>query len=311
MEVAAEYSAFAGWDRNLRLSNDSIELIVTLEVGPRIISYRPLEGRSVLKLIDEEAGKSNEKEWKIRGGHRLWVGPEDFGKKESLTYALDNSEVEHAIENDFSVRVSHLSESPAIVRREMVISLDRTGPGVTIEHRLTNEMGGPLVIAPWALSVMAPGGYAVIPQPRPGSHPEDYLPNRAIVAWPFTDLSDERLRVGRRTIRLSQKKGPPIKFGLRHTEGWVAYVNDGQLFVKSVPFIEEETYPDLGSNFEAFTNSQFLELETLGPLKRIPAGETVVHKESWTLFSEVIPPVVDDEEAFLEWMELYANQRPT
>jgi hypothetical protein len=308
--VAAEYSAFAGWEKNLKLANNSVELIVTLEVGPRIISYRPLEGRNVFKLVEEEAGTSNEKEWRIRGGHRFWVGPEDFGNKESLTYAPDNSEVEHVIKNEFAVSVSHVSESPTIVRREMVISLDRTGPAVMVEHRLTNESGKPLVIAPWALSVMAPGGYAIIPQPPPGVHPDDYVPNRAIVAWPFTDLSDERLRVGRRTIRLSQKNGPPIKFGLRHTEGWVAYFHDGHLFVKSVPFIDAEMYPDLGSNFEAFANSEFLELETLGPLKRMSAGETAVHKESWAVFSKVAEPDVGDEEAFLAVMELYTNQLP-
>jgi GNAT superfamily N-acetyltransferase len=36
--VAVEYSAFAGWKKNLKLANDSVELIVTLEAGPRIIS---------------------------------------------------------------------------------------------------------------------------------------------------------------------------------------------------------------------------------------------------------------------------------
>ena len=58
--MAAKYSSFAGWEKNLKLFNDSVEVIITLEVGPRIISYRPLKGRSVFKLVDEEAGKSNE-----------------------------------------------------------------------------------------------------------------------------------------------------------------------------------------------------------------------------------------------------------
>ena len=91
--MAAKYSSFAGWEKNLKLFNDSVEVIITLEVGPRIISYRPLKGRSVFKLVDEEAGKSNEEGWKIRGGHRLWIAPEDFGKKDGLTYAPDNSQV--------------------------------------------------------------------------------------------------------------------------------------------------------------------------------------------------------------------------
>jgi hypothetical protein len=179
-----------------------------------------------------------------------------------------------------------------------------------VEHRLTNEGDALLVAAPWALSVMAPGGYAVIPQPRLGTHPADYAPNRAIVAWPFTDLADERLHLGRRTIVLTQKEGPPIKFGLRHTAGWVAYFCHGHLFLKSVPFIDGENYPDLGANFEAFANAEFLELETLGPLKQIAPGETLLHNESWVVFASLVAPEVEDEEALLEWIKPYASQLP-
>jgi hypothetical protein len=306
--MAVEYSSFAGWRKNLRLFNDSVEVIITLEVGPRIISYRPLDGQSVLKLVDEEAGQSNEEGWRIRGGHRLWIAPEDFGQKDGLTYAPDNSPVEHAIDDEFTVRVSQLIENPAKIRREMVITLERTGPKVTVEHRITHQSGAALELALWALSVMAPNGYAVIPQPRSGTHPQDYVPNRVIIAWPFTDLTDERLRIGRRFIWLRQAGGPPLKFGLRHTEGWAAYVLGDHLFMKSVPFIAEGIYPDLGSNFEAFTNADLLELETLGPLKRISAGETIVHQESWAVFSKVLLPDGREEEELLQAIEPYKKQ---
>ena len=78
--------------------------------------------------------------------------------------------------------------------------------------------------------------------------------------------------------------------------------------MKSVPFIEGEPYPDFGSNFETFTNPEFLELETLGPLKRISEGETLVHNESWVVFSGVCLPDVEEEEAFLERFEPYRKQ---
>jgi hypothetical protein len=259
-------------------------------------------------LVDEEAGKSNEEGWRIRGGHRLWVAPEDFGKKDGLTYAPDNSQVEHAIDDEFTVRVSRVIENPSKIRLDMVVTLERTGPKVTVEHRITNQGGKSLDLAPWAVSVMAPGGYTVIPQPSPGTHPQDYVPNRAIIAWPFTDLTDERLRIGRRLIWLRQANGPPIKFGLRHTEGWAAYVLDDHLFMKSVPFFAGETYPDLGSNFEAFTNSELLELETCGPLKRISSGETIVHKESWVVFSKFLMQDLQEEEEILYAMEQYKKQ---
>ena len=146
--MATEYLSFAGWERNLKLSNDFVEVIITLEVGPRIISYRPLQGRSVFKLVCEEAGKSKEDVWKIRGGHRLWSAPEDFGKEDSLCYALDNSEVEHSIEDEFTVRVSNLIEKPTKIRREMVVRLEPKSPRITVEHRITNQGDIPLELAP-------------------------------------------------------------------------------------------------------------------------------------------------------------------
>jgi hypothetical protein len=132
--------------------------------------------------------------------------------------------------------------------------------------------------------------------------------NRAMVVWPFTDLADERFRVGRRMMRLHQRQGLPFKIGLRHPEGWAAYVLGDHLFIKSVPLIERATYPDMGSNFETFTNAEFLELETLGPLKRVSAGEIVAHHESWLVFSGVRLPNFEDEDAFLEALEPYREQ---
>jgi hypothetical protein len=307
--MPAEYSSFAGWEKNLKLSNGFAEVIITVAVGPRIISYRPAGGRSVFKLAEDQAGKSNEEAWKIRGGHRLWTAPEDFGQEDSLCYALDNSEVAHEIEDEFTVRVSNLIEKPAKIRREMVVRLDKTSPKVTVEHRIIHEGGGdPLEVAPWGLSVMAPGGYAVLSHPPLGTHPEDYLPNRAMVVWPFTDLADERFRVGRRMMRLHQRQGLPFKIGLRHPEGWAAYVLGDHLFIKSVPLIESAAYPDMGSNFETFTNAEFLELETLGPLQTISAGETIAHTESWIVFSGVRLPRIEDEDAFLKALEPYRKQ---
>jgi hypothetical protein len=306
--MAAEYSSFGGWKRNVRLSNGFAEAIITLEVGPRIISYRPAQGRSVFKLVGEEAGKSNEAAWRIRGGHRLWTAPEDFGKQGSLCYALDNSEVEHVIEDELTVKVSNLIDGATKIRREMVVELEKTSPKVSVEHRISHQGGPPVEVAPWALTVMAEGGYAVLSQPPLGTHPQDYLPNRSIVSWPFTDLSDERFRVGSRLISLRQTRRPPFKIGLRHAEGWAAYVLGDHLFLKNVPFIEGETYPDFGSNFETFTNAEFLELETLGPLKRISEGETLIHNESWVVFSEVRLPDATDGEAFLEALEPYRKQ---
>jgi hypothetical protein len=309
--MAAEYAPFGGWNKNLKLSNDSVELIITLEVGPRIISFRPLNGKNVFKVVAEQSGKSNESDWKIRGGHRLWTAPEDFDRTidgQSLTYVIDNSPVEHRIEGEHRARVSHRMNHPEKIHREMIVTLEASGPRVTVEHQVTNRGGVPLEFAPWALSVMAENGHAIIPRPPLGSHPGDFLPNQLIVVWPFTDLSDQRLRLGQRVTKLNQSVGRPLKIGLRHTEKWAGYVLDDQLFLKSIPLIEGAIYPDLGSNFETFTNHEILELESLGPLKKVAPGETVSHVESWAVFSGVSLLDTPDEETLLRAVEPYVQK---
>ena len=66
-----EIIAHAGWNRNLCLANDHAEVIVTLDVGPRILSYKRSAGENVFKNYDDQLGSSGESDWKIRGGHRL------------------------------------------------------------------------------------------------------------------------------------------------------------------------------------------------------------------------------------------------
>src|SRR5438552_1739186 len=42
--VKLESVPYAGWKHNLRLSNGDAEFMVTLDVGPRILSYRLQDG---------------------------------------------------------------------------------------------------------------------------------------------------------------------------------------------------------------------------------------------------------------------------
>ena len=59
--------------------------------------------------------------------------------------------------------------------------------------------------------------------------------------------------------------------------------------VKRAPAIAGRQYPDYGCNLEVFTNPDFLEVETLGPLCALAPGESVSHVERWWLFGSVPP----------------------
>jgi hypothetical protein len=272
--------AFNGWQNNLRLSNGTVELIVTLEVGPRILSYRKNGGVNPLKVFEDQAGGTGEQIWRSRGGHRLWIAPED----KVLTYFPDNTPVAWEKLGDLRAKLVSTPETSTGFQKEIEITIDPAGTGVNIVHRVTRIDSTPAYVSPWALTVMAAGGVAIVPQPEMGQHPRDLLPNRAMVLWPYTDMSDPRWRFGRKYILLKQDvSSGPTKIGLAHQLGWSGYLIEGAFFFKRYPWNPTAVYPDNGCNFETFTNARMLELESLGPLTSLHPKQSVEHAERWEL----------------------------
>jgi len=54
--------------------------------------------------------------------------------------------------------------------------------------------------------------------------------------------------------------------------------------MKRVSILAGACYPDHGCNFELYSDPDFLELETLGPLIELSPGQTVTHEEEWSLW---------------------------
>jgi hypothetical protein len=293
-KVTVEKIDYQGWKNNLRISNGDAELIVTLDVGPRVISYRLADGKNVFKEYPDMLGKSGEADWQIRGGHRLWVGPEDTTR----TYAADNGPVAYK-EDSKGVTFTPAPETEYGIQKQISVQLAPQGSKVTLLHTITNVSDKATELAPWSLSVMAAGGTEIIPlpphRPHPGSaknarSPKDFAANQLMAIWPFFDFTDQRWHFGSKYITLHQdaKKGP-TKLGLAHTAGWVGYLNNGTLFVKRFGYQEGKKYPDHGCNFETFTNEDMLEIESLGPLVKLAPGKSVHHTEHWDLIGNVEP----------------------
>ncbi len=285
-----ETIAYRGWKNNLRIDNGNAELIVTLDVGPRILSYRLADGTNVFKEYPDQMGRGGELDWMIRWGHRQWTWPEDHTR----TYALDNGPVGHREVEKGLVLFTPAPETAYGLQKELDVRLATTGSRVTVVHRYTNIGDEPTVLAPWGVSVMAPGGVEVIPLPPKRPHPgsprnarsaADFAADRLMVLWPYFDFQDPRWHFGSKFITLRQDPGRgPTKLGLAHKLGSVGYLNGGTLFVKWFEYREGQIYPDDGVNLETFTNEDMLEIETLGPLITLDPGQSVEHTERWELF---------------------------
>jgi hypothetical protein len=67
----------------------------------------------------------------------------------------------------------------------------------------------------------------------------------------------------------------------------VAYLNRGNLYVKRIPYVEGATYPDMGTNYQTFSNEDMLEMETVGVLTTLAPGQSAELSESWELHGKV------------------------
>jgi len=300
--------AFGGWKNNLLLRNGEFEALITLDVGPRILRYGPAGGqRNLLGVTEEQLGKSGEKGWTIRGGHRLWTSPEDPAR----TYALDNTPVQHTIVGNRAVVIA--PPDPSQLERKMTVSLSDTGNRLHIEHTVTNQGATTQKISVWALTIMPRGGTGLIPLPEKEHHPEgttnasaeDFGPQFSMSLWPYFSFDDKRWSFRDQMIRVSQRENvAATKIGLRLSEGWAGYVHDGFLFVKTVPNSKSAVYPDGGCNFECYTDSNILELETLSPLDDLAPGATFTHHETWAFFpvEKGAIEAMSDEKFRSEWL---------
>ncbi len=268
-----------------RLANDDVELVVTTDVGPRIARYAFHDGENVLGEAPGPPMVTPLGAWHARGGHRLWAAPESRPR----TYAPDDEPVAFSCADDRTIELRAPVEPATGLEKTITVMLGPTGSAVLLLHRITNRALWPLRFAPWALTIMAPGGTAIVPQEPYRTWDEDIAPARPLVLWHYTDLRDPRFDLGARHVRLrvDAAREAPQKFGVLNTRGWAAYHAGTTLFVKRVAHVPGAAYPDFGVNTEVYTAGTFIELETLGPLVEVAPGDAATHVEEWRLLRDV------------------------
>jgi hypothetical protein len=276
--------SYPGWKNCLRISNGEIELIVTIDVGPRVIRCGFVGGENEFAEYPEQINLANDSAYHSYGGHRLWAAPEVRG----WTNHPDDHPVDWHEEGEEFILVAPREEGTGL-QKSISICLDKIKNHARIKHTIINHNNHDVSLAPWAISVMAPGGRLIVPQEPFISHIERVLPVRPLVLWGYTDMQDPRWVWGNKYIQLRQdtRAKTPQKFGMQINQGWAAYANGDRVFIKRFPFKSEATYPDFSCNAEFFTNQRMLEVESLGPILTLRPGESTSHLESWFLFRDI------------------------
>ena len=292
-EIKVERTEYKGWRNCYRVSNGEAELIVTGDVGPRVIRFGFVGGQNVFKEYPEQMGKSGEDKFQLRGGDRVWKAPED----PVATWAPDNVPVE-VIPTPTGLVARAPVEPLTMLRKEIEVSMAPSGTEVTVSHRITNHALFTVEFAPWVLTMMAPGGTAITGFPPRGRHPINLEATNPLVMWAYTNLADKRWTFTKRYLALHQdpNNSEAQKLGTFNRDTWAVYLLNGEAFVKRATADPVKTYTDFGCSFETFTNNEFLEIETLGPLTKVSPGQTVTQVEHWSLHRNVrVPALIDDD----------------
>jgi hypothetical protein len=290
--VKVEKTEYGGWKNCWRISNGDVEVIITGDVGPRIIRYGFIDGQNLFKEYPEQLGRSGEEQFQLRGGDRVWKAPED----PIATWAPDNVPVEVTVTASGLVARAPI-EPTTRLQKEIEVNMAPSGPQVTVSHRIWNRSLFTLEFSPWALTMMAQGGMAITGFPPRGKHPINLEATNPLVMWAYTDLSDKRLSFTRKYVVLRQDpaNASAQKLGLFNADTWATYLLNGEMFVKRAKAEAGKVYPDFGCSFETFTNNEFLEMETLGPLTKVPPGSVVGQTEHWALYRHVNLPEISDD----------------
>jgi hypothetical protein len=288
--ISADKISYKGWQNVWRLSNPAVMLLVTSDVGPRVL-HLGLQGQeNEFYEVPEQAGLTVGDEFRMYGGHRLWVAPET----ERTTFP-DNLPVQVQTTNSGAVFAAPPESSG--LQKTLELRLHHDSPNVEVVHTIRNTAAQPTVLSAWALSVLRPGGRAVLPlfPPAPWG-PEHLQPVSALSLWSYTDLAASSWKLGPKYIQLDQSLAGAQGFGMQklgfiNKAGWGAYIRENHVFIKRIAW-HEGTYVDT-ANFELFANKDFLELETLSPQQELQPGETYTHIENWSLHSGGLDDIAD------------------
>ena len=281
-------SDFKDYGKCLQMSNGIIEALVTIDIGPRIISFSFVGGKNVMNdnrgAFEPVKGPQFDNhyykgaKWENFGGHRLWTSPESLPE----TYYPDCNPVDYEVRGK-TVVFTPPPQPENGVALSMEITMSEDSAEMSVVHKGKNISNESREFALWALSVMTTGGVEIIPQNTCNTV---LLPNRKIVLWPYANAKDNRLFLGNKFITLRQDVNATdaFKLGTDCFAGVGYYCLEDVVFSKKYEHKINGNYPDGGVSYETYTNEAFLEFETLSTLATVAPQKEINHKEVFSLY---------------------------
>ena len=277
---AVEHSGLAA----IELVERRTRVVIVHAIGPRIAWFGLLDHDNLLYW--DTAGKHARGDWRLYGGHRLWITRPGADESEEA-YSPDNAPCRvRELRGGISVVAP---PGPAQIEKSLVVRAE--GPDWIIEHRIRNTSDMLWSGGAWALTCTAPkkgargthyhipldGGdprwdlfTMVVPRRWGGSH-------QSRLADPQFQLGEEELVI--------RSRGAEAKRMLFAPRGAIRMSDPvrGEFTKRAAP-VRGGAYP-LATNVAVYLAPQsfMVELETMSPIVTLSPGASLSHVERWTL----------------------------
>jgi hypothetical protein len=247
------------------IGNQSIEM--NPAIGGRITSLK-LNGEDFLT-----GPNVNRFNW----GSTFWPSPQSVWKWPPPA-AIDNEPYEASIENKTVKMVSSKAlKSGFVATKEF--SGNKKGKYYTLDYIITNQSDSTQKVAPWEVTRVRPGCLIFFPKGK-GQMTGSLVPltvKRNGIVW---------LRYNRAKIH---SVGGDHQIWANGSEGWIAVVNNGIIFVKKFPDVPLKKIAPGEGDVQIFAtssskmNRNYVEIEPEGPYEQLAPADSLTWKVRWYL----------------------------
>jgi len=274
---------YHGWPDSILVGNGLVEAVIVPAIG-RVMQYRlagaaegPIwENASLRGRLHDPASM----EWSNFGGDKAWPSPQsDWPRTIRRTWpppgGFDSRPMQASVEGTAVTLTSPVDPDYGIrVRRRIELAADR--PVMTITTRYEKVDRPSQEVAVWTITQLKDP--AAVYALRPGaSHPGPAYVRQS-------DEPPPSLQVADGLLSLRRDPAKSHKIGVR--SGALVWVGPNEVLRLDATVVAGARYPDDDSSAEVYTQADplpYVELEMLGPLVTLKAGDAVEETVRYTL----------------------------
>jgi hypothetical protein len=296
--VSVERVAHNGWLDCLRLSNGLVEAIIVPAIG-RIMQFRLLgneagtfweNGALGSQSLESERRKPAQPAWHNFGGDKCWPAPQsEWSQQQGHGWpppvAFDSQPMEATVNRNTIELASQIDPAYGIqiVRH---IELEPDQPVMRIRNTYRKLTGPSLQVAVWTVTQMQEPECVAIRLPEKSYFTEGYLC--------LLSPEPQDLKIEGRLLCLTRHPCEFVKIGSDAASlAWIGSTCVVRIDAERGP----GEYPDGGCVTEVYTNPDpfpYVELETMGPLATLHAGDQIDRTTIYTIQPRSTPDPYDE-----------------